>query len=341
MVRVAPGKHHPAVPVLPAEAVVLGEAVVDLFPEEPGGTLEEADRLVRHLGGAGANLAVGLARQGVPAALVGLVGADAFGRFVRRALEAESVATDGLGVHRSARTGVCFASPGSRGERGFLCYRQPSADQLVSAADFAPAHISRGRLLCLGSATQVLAPARAATERALEIARGAQQLVFCDLNFRPHQFQDPHEALPLLRRLVARADVVKLSRDELLPLFGTDSPSEAAARARRLGPDVVVVTLGEAGCYADGPEGTVHVVAERLQAPLLDRTGAGDAFSAGFLAELLGALGPRSQGGAKERLRALPLQVLKRACVRGNWLGALCCTRVGATAGVPRADGVR
>src|SRR6185295_18764252 len=129
---IIPGKNNPASLVLPADAVVLGEAVVDLLPEVPGTPLEAAERFSRHLGGAGANLAVGLARQGVPSALVSLVGGDAFGRFLRGQLDEEGVATDGLGPHRSARTGVCFGAMGPRGERSFLAYRQPSADQLLT-----------------------------------------------------------------------------------------------------------------------------------------------------------------------------------------------------------------
>ena len=60
---------HPAVPALPADVVVFGEALVDMFPEKPGVPLEEVDRFVRYLGGAPCNLAVNLSRQGLRVAL--------------------------------------------------------------------------------------------------------------------------------------------------------------------------------------------------------------------------------------------------------------------------------
>ena len=66
-----------------ADAVVFGEALVDLFPETPGGLLEDVERFLRHPGGAPCNFAIGLQRQGIPTALVTQVGADAFGRFRR------------------------------------------------------------------------------------------------------------------------------------------------------------------------------------------------------------------------------------------------------------------
>lgn len=334
---IIPGKNTPAAPVLPADAVVLGEALVDLIPEEPGAALEAAERFGRHLGGAGANLAVGLARQGVPTALISLLGGDAFGRFLGRRLEEEGVRTDALGQHRSARTGVCFAATSARGERSFLSYRQPSADQLLGPADFQPAHVSRGRLLCLGSATLVQSAARAATDRAVEIARAGKLLLFCDVNYRPHQFSDPREALGPLRRLLGSCDIAKLAQPELLPLFGTESIEAAAQKARALGPAVVVVTLGPQGCYLDCAAGTSYLSGEALRRPAICPIGAGDAFSAGLLRTILAELGARTTGDDRARLRALPFDTLKRACAYGNHLGALCCTELGATTAIPRA----
>src|SRR5690242_17772306 len=116
---------HLAVPALPADVAVFGEALVDMFPEQRGLPLEDVEHFVRHLGGAPCNLAVDLARQGVRAALYTLVGADPFGRFVQRQLASEGVVTDSIGVHKSARTGVTFVSVSLGGGRSFLFYRHP------------------------------------------------------------------------------------------------------------------------------------------------------------------------------------------------------------------------
>lgn len=326
-------------PLQPVDAVVLGEALVDLFPDAPGEPLWDVERFVRHLGGAGANLAVGLSRLGVRVALSGLVGGDAFGRFVRERLQAEGVAIDGLRSHRSARTGVVFVALPEGGNalgdsRTFLPYRQPSADLLLSEGDLTG---PRGRLLCLSSMTMLRDAARRATERAAVLARRAGALLACDLNLRPHLWDDPREAPPLLRRLLGGCDIVKLARPELPLLFGTEDPEDAAARARALGPKIVVVTLGAEGCVLDCDKGSARLLGERVTA--VDKTGAGDAFFAGLCAELLGALPPPSAGEAPplpDQLAALPFDVLKRACARGNTLGARVCTALGATTAFPR-----
>jgi fructokinase len=327
---------HPAVPALPADAVVFGEALVDMFPEKPGLPLEEVDRYVRHLGGAPCNLAVCLSRQGVPAALCTLVGADAFGRFVQRQLASEGVVIDGIGIHKSARTGVTFVSVGGGGGRSFLFYRHPSADMMITPGELQPPLLARGRLFHFGSSTLSREPARAATLKALELAtrQRTRRLVSCDVNLRPHLWPELNEAPPLLRQLFARCDVVKLTREELLPLCGTEDLAAAAAAVRKLGPQVVVITLGESGSYLDCPQGQAYFAAERVD--VVDKTGAGDAYTAGLLASLLHGLGGPGPEDLRERLRGLPLAELKQACLAGTHLGARACTAIGATAAVPR-----
>lgn len=334
---------NPAAPALPADAVVFGEALVDMFPEKPGQPLEEVERFVRQLGGAPANLAVGLARQGVSTALCTLVGNDAFGRFVVRALSDEGIVVDAIGTHKSARTGLTFVAVHGGGGRGFLFYRHPSADMLISPAhiDAQSQHILRGRLFHFGSSTLSSEPARSATLHALALAAKsrAQKLISCDVNLRPHLWTELKDAPPLLRKLLADCDIVKLVPEELPLLFNTESPEEAAAKLREKGVLVVAVTLGERGCYIDCPAGQLHVAAESVR--IVDTTGAGDAFFAGLLAGLLAELRGPGSGGLRERLAALALASIKRAVLSGNHLGALCCTAMGATTAIPRLPGKR
>lgn len=318
--------------------VVFGEALVDMFPEKPLLPLEEADRFVRFLGGAPANVAVGLARQGVQAALFTLVGNDAFGRFLVRALGDEGVITDAIGQHKSARTGVTFVSLGGVSGRRFLFYRHPSADMMISPAhvEAQPQHLRRGRIFHFGSSTLASEPARSATLRAIEMAvkQRPYKLLSCDVNLRQHLWPEVKDAPPLLRKLLADCDIVKLTPDELPLLFGTERPEEAAQRLRQKGVAVVVVTLGASGCYLDCPAGQSYFAAE--SAKVVDPTGAGDAFMAGLLSGVLGHLGGYGTDDLRERLRTLNLAQYKRLVQQANHLGALACTAVGATTAVPR-----
>jgi fructokinase len=260
-----------------------------------------------------------------------LVGSDEFGSFLIGGLEAEGVDVAGVGTHRIARTGITFVAVGDRGERSFLFYRHPSADQLIAEHDVDPAVIARARVLHVGSSTLSREPARAATRKALAEARAAGCVISCDPNLRLHLWADQGEAGAVVREALALTDVVKISDDELAPIAGT-SDVEAGARALRdLGVGLAVVTLGERGCYFDGAGcGTGWVRAERVE-DVVDTTGAGDGFVAGLWTALLPLLG--AAGGRPE---ALDARAVEEACQMANRVAGRVVTRFGATAALPR-----
>src|SRR5262245_59373605 len=197
------------------DVVCFGGAIVDFFPARTGVPLAEVETFHRHLGGAPANVAVGLARLGLRSALVTLVGADEFGRFIRAELLREGVDVSGVGTHRTARTGVTFVAVGPSGERSFTFYRHPSADPLVAPVDVDAQLLARGRVFHFGSSTLAREPARSATLAALAEAREAGCLVSCDPNWRPHLWADPGEAPALIRQTLADCHLAKVSDDEI------------------------------------------------------------------------------------------------------------------------------
>ena len=310
------------------DVLSFGEVIVDFFPEEKGIPLRSAERFTRHLGGAPANVAVGLARLGVRSGLMSLVGADEFGAFLVDGLAREGVDTRGVGTHRTARTGITFVAVGPRGERSFLFYRFPSADLLVADHDVDPALVARARVLHCGSSTLSREPARTATFKALAAARAAGRVVSCDPNLRMHIWPDPSEGQAQLRAALAFTDIVKMSDDELPPVVGT-ADVEAGARAlRELGVSLAIVTLGERGCYYDAAgAGTGWV--RGLRVDVVDTTGAGD----GFVAGLLTALMPAIRRGV--RPAELDRPTVEAACALANRVAARVVTRFGATAALP------
>lgn len=327
---------RPGAPPRAVEAVVFGEALIDLFPQTTGLPLEEVEHFVRHPGGAPCNFAVGLCRQGIPAALITQVGGDGFGRFLKKRLAEEGVAVDGITTHKTARTGLTFVSVAQSGARSFLFYRHPSADMLITRAEVVPALIQRGRLFHFGSSTLSAEPSRTATLHALQCAKktAGERLISCDLNYRNHLWPDPKEAPPLLRNVLSQCHVVKLTEDELPLLSGQESVEQGAAAVRKLGVSVVVVTLGERGAYLDSPQGCAHFSAEKVT--VVDRTGAGDAFCAGLLGALLVYLSGPGPASLPQRLGELPLDALKRACLHGIHLASTVLSALGATAGLPK-----
>lgn len=305
-----------------------GEAIIDLFPANPGLPLGEVEVFHRHLGGAPCNVAVNLSRLGLRVGLMTMVGDDEFGRFVRRRLTLEGVDASTVGTHRSARTGITFVAVAADGERSFLSYRggagMPAADQLIAESDVDAAAVQRARIFHFGSSTMAREPSRAATRKALAAALEGGALISIDPNWRAHLWDDPSAAPQLLRELVARADVLKISDDELGPIVGTSDPKLGARTLRGFGAGLVVVTRGARGCYFDAPCGAGFLDGERV--PVIDTTGAGDAFAAGLLASLMPAF---AEGRA---VADLELGSVRLACTAGNRAGARAVTHLGALA---------
>src|SRR5438045_2825404 len=145
------------------QVVCLGEALIDFVADTAGVSLAECPGFRKAPGGAPANVAVGLARLGVPAAFLGKVGDDPFGRFLEQTFAAAGVDTRFMRFDPGVRTGLAFVSLQADGERDFVFYRNPSADMLYRADEVPEDALDGCRLYHFGSITLIQEPSRAAT----------------------------------------------------------------------------------------------------------------------------------------------------------------------------------
>jgi fructokinase len=297
-------------------------------PTVTGTSLIDAPAFRKAPGGAPANVAVGLARLGVPSAFLGKVGDDPFGHFLANTLAEAGVDTAPLRFSSEARTALAFVSLRADGEREFMFYRHPSADMLLTPEEVDADAIRGAKLLHFGTISLISEPSRGATLHAIEVGRGAGCLISCDPNLRLALWPDRAAAREGLLLGISKAEIVKISDEELRFLTGSDDP--AAAREQlwhdRLG--LMVVTLGSAGCVYFTPAFDGVVVGFSVAA--IDATGAGDGFVAGLLQ---GLVADRGVTGDEARLREL--------CRLANGVGALTTTERGAIPALPTLERVR
>jgi ribokinase len=270
----------------------------------PGETVTEGTLLVAR-GGKGANQAVAARRLGADVRLVGCVGADASGEEVRRALAGEGIGVDALVTTSTAATGTALIVVDVEGRNQIAV--APGANRALTVADVdrrAPDFAWAEVLVC--SLEVPLATVR----RALELARahGVRTIL------NPAPFPDAGVDF------LGLADYVTPNEGEAARLTGRaladfDDAGVAAAAVRAAGPTYAVVTVGDRGVLADGPEGPLHVPAFAVK--VVDTTGAGDAFN-GALAVAL----------AERRPLADALRFASAAA-------ALACTRRGAQPALP------
>jgi fructokinase len=307
-----------------ADVLTLGELLIDFVPDRTGVTLGEAESFLKAAGGAPANVAVGLRRLGVDAGFVGKVGDDPFGHWLADVLRGDGVDVRQLRFDDAARTALAFVSLTAEGDRDFMFYRHPSADQLHRPDELDGAAIAEARILHHGSISLIQEPSRSATVAAIDAARAAGATVSYDPNLRLPLWPDEDAARDGIRSVWELAHLIKISDDELRFLTGSDE-LEAAHELMHDELRPLVVTLGAGGVawFAGERSGRVPGFTVNVR----DTTGAGDAFVAGLL-----------EAWSRNPELAEDVEALETALRRANAYAALTTTRPGAIPALPRAD---
>lgn len=252
---------------------VLGDVVIDLIPATE-------DSYLKCPGGAPANVAVGIARLEGDSAFIGRVGDDVFGHFLQDTLRREGVDIRHMLADSDHRTSTVVVSLDAEGERSFTFMVRPSADLFLQPEDL-PA-FQAGEWLHLCSIALSQEPSRSAAFQAMERIGAVRGNVSFDPNIREDLWPDLQELRRCLERALALADVVKLSREELL--FLSESPDTTRGielLMQRYPIKLLLVTLGGNGVLLHDRRELRHYPAHVVEP--VDTTGAGDAFVAGLL----------------------------------------------------------
>ncbi len=316
----------PEHPAKTGQIVSFGELLIDFVPTTNGVSLAEAEAFKKAPGGAPANVAVGLVRLGRPAAFIGKVGDDEFGRMLAQVLADNGVDIGGMRFDPSARTALAFVTLRADGEREFMFYRHPSADMLLRPDELDEELIRQASIFHYGSISLISEPSRAAHLAALELAAAGGAILSYDPNLRLPLWPSPEAAREGILSIWQTAHVIKISDDELRFLTGTED--DAAARSLwhdRL--SLLLVTEGAGGSryYTKSTGGRVA----GFPVQPVDTTGAGDAFVAGFLSRLAGD--PNLWQDEARLVSALRF---------ANAAGALTTTGRGAIPSLPSLDAV-
>jgi 5-dehydro-2-deoxygluconokinase len=315
------------------DLLTVGRSSVDLYGEQVGGRLEDMGSFAKYVGGSPTNTAIGAARLGLRAAVLTRVGDDHFGRFIREELVRCGVEVSGVLADPQRLTALAVL--GIRDERRFplLFYRENCADMALCAADVDPALVGRAAAVLINGTHLSQAGVRAASRRAVELARAAGGRVVFDIDYRPvlwglttpeageNRYVTSAAVTRQLQELAPLCDLIVGTEEEFHILGGAADTAAALRAVRALTPALLVCKLGAAGCVAF--EGAIGesldsgLKASGFDVEVFNILGAGDAFMSGFLL-----------GWLKE----LPLE----ACCRyGNACGAIVVSRHGCAPAMP------
>lgn len=283
------------------DAVVMGRVGIDLYPNELETPLAEVRTYTRFVGGFAGNVATGLARLGVRAAIVSRVGAEGHGDFVRTWLAGEGVDVRFLGTDPYWPTPPTFCEVWPPDRFPLTFYRRPTApDWQLSPGDFDAEALAAARLYYATGTGLAQSPSRETTLGALRAHRGTS--IF-DLDWRPTLWDDPDAYPELAAEAAAAADIVIGNEEEVAASGLSDVPT-------------LVLKRGERGAtvYDNGEETEVA----GFPVEVVNGLGAGDAFAAALGHGLLHGLS------------------LPEAVQRGTVAGALVASRLACSAAMPR-----
>ena len=239
-------------------------------------------------GGSAANTIVGLASLGARAAFVGKVKDDLLGRAFGHDIRAAGVAFDTPPASAGPSTGRCYVLVTPDGERTMNTYLGAAQD--LHPDDFDAETIAASAIVYLDGYLWDPKHAKDAFLKAAKIAHDADRKVALTLSdaFCVDRWRD--EFLQLMRSRTV--DLIYANEAELHSLYQT-ADFDAALRALRADLDVAVVTRSEKGCLVVGPDDIEAVPAFPVER-VIDTTGAGDLFAAGFLSGLARGADDRS-----------------------------------------------
>ena len=271
------------------DLISIGECLVEFSSDRP---LEKAESFRRSLGGDTLNILIAAGRLGTTTGYVTRLAGDPFARYMLRTWREEGIDV----THAKEVDGfnaVSFVSILPGGDRDFIYYRKGSAASTLEPSDLDLDYIASCRVLHLSGTIQAISPtARATVRRAAEIARERDVDVSYDPNYR-RQLWTPTEARAGMEEVLPFVKYfLPSSPADTDVLFSTSDPYKVIKDLRARDVPVVAVKCGSRGAVLGTGE-EIFEIPPYTAGPVVDTTGAGDAFNGGLLHGLLKGMKPK------------------------------------------------
>jgi len=264
-----------------------------------------------HTGGSAANTIVGLSRLGTKTGYIGKVAEDEGGRILLDDLSFEGVDTTSVSItnNQNDRSGECLIMVDGRGDRGILV--DPGVNDTISIADVDMDQLNSAALIHMTSFVCKNSDTSFNTQKHVAARTTA------DISLDPGTLY-AERGMEALMEFISRARVVLPSDHELKLMTGSEDIQEGASMLIDAGAQWVAVKMGAQGCYVT--DGTIQKQIPAQKVNVVDTTGAGDAFNAGFIYGML-------QG-----------KTIVTCALMGNITASIKITKRGARSGLPHRD---
>lgn len=258
------------------DVVALGELLVDFT--ENGISSQGNPILEANPGGAPCNVLAMLQKLGHKTAFIGKVGRDLFGEQLKATLNDVGIITKGLLQDEQIRTTLAFVHTLADGDREFSFYRNPGADMMLTPKEIDIKLIEQARVFHFGTLSMTHEGCRAATKKALEVAKANHCIISFDPNLRELLWESLDEAKNQVIYGLGECDILKISDNEIQWLTGEEDYEKGVTWIKeRFDIALILVSLGKDGSMAYSNSSFARVPAF-IQKETIETTGAGDTF---------------------------------------------------------------
>ena len=258
------------------DILAIGELLVDMV-----GLNDHKDSYMQFFGGSSANIALNAKRLGTNSIICSAVGKDRFGDFLVGHLN--QVGMDTEYIQRVPDSTSLVVLNQSNGTPEPIFYRM--ADCKLKYTQKLESAIADSKILHFSTWPISMQPARHTLERVLEKAREAETLICFDPNFHAAIWHGAEEGKVYTKSIIAKVDIVKPSEDDAERIFGVDNTKAQIEKFIDLGAKLVIMTLGKDGAIVSNGNEMLEIPS--LATEVVNTTGAGDAFWAGFYAAVV------------------------------------------------------
>ncbi|MFA7288501.1 MAG: carbohydrate kinase family protein [Melioribacteraceae bacterium] len=286
---------------------------VNNLPKE--GKLELIEKLELHIGGCASNASIDLEKIGIRAAIIGKVGNDGFGEFVMNEMKSNGVIVDGVVKGINSRTSASIVSINSNGERSFLHHLGANAEFCSDDINFSI--IENSKIVFVAGA--LLMPSFDGNPTALLLKKAQDSNVITVMDTA---WDSTGKWMHLIKPTLPYLDYFIPSFEEAEMISGKNEPEDIADIFLNEGVKTVVIKLGSKGCFIKNKDGLKYFIEAFRELNVLDTTGAGDAFAAGFIAGIINGWD------------------LDKCGIFANAVGANCVTSIGATSGIIKMEDI-
>lgn len=307
------------------DVVALGEILIDMTyagKSEQGHTLFE-----QNPGGAPANVLTAVQRLGGKTALIGKIGDDMHGEFLRQTVEKEGICAKNLITDNSVFTTLAFVNLDENGNRSFSFARKPGADTCLTPEEVDLSLLESTKIFHFGSLSLTDEPAKSATFFTLEKAKEMKKIISYDPNYRAPLWESEEKAISGMRSVLDYVDIIKISDEETNLLTSFKEVEKASEELLNKGIKIVIVTMGKDGAHIRTKDG--FIVSPALPVKAVDTTGAGDSFMGGFLYQI---------SKSEKDIEDLTLSDIKDFADFSNKVSGYCVQRRGAINAMPHLN---